>query len=211
VSYYRSETLLREWAESTLHRYLDPREYPLVFGSLRSPKKSNRLTRVDIGLLKIMLDNFRPERSTIEQVRYAESNAVRLSEIADTLHCAVTTVQRSKKRINKLVKDGARIGTDARKNGLLLFHDMGICIRATFWDAIRARAYSELMGVSSLDAHVTNIALSDEKKHGIKITEELVTQFRSLSPAEHPVEAVAFYREPDDSLYVFFSPVASLN
>jgi hypothetical protein len=27
----------------------------------------------------------------------------------------------------------------------------------------------------------------------------------------HPVEAVAFYREPDDSLFVFFSPVASLN
>lgn len=184
MSYYRSDSLLREWAESSLKHYLDPHEYPAVFTALRSPKGSTRLTRVELGLLKVLLDSFRPERSEAEQKRYAESNALKVVEVADTLYCNVSTVRRAKERINKLVRVGARQNSHARRHGLLLFHDMGICIRATFWDAIRARAYSETMGNAQLDTHAVNIALAEEKKHGVQIAQDQVRRFQALSPSE---------------------------
>lgn len=181
MSYYNSDRLLRDWAEKFLKQHLNPHDYPNVFGALRSPKKSQRLTRIEIGVLKLLLEDYRPERSVVEQKRYAESNAIKIPEIADTLNCNVSTVRRAKDRINKLVKSGAPHGSGARKHGLILFHGMGTMIKATFWDAIEARRYSEKMGDAQIESHSSNMALADEKKNDVRLNEERVRRFRSLS------------------------------
>jgi hypothetical protein len=184
MSFYRSDKLLRDWAESSLHRYLDPREYPALFAALRTPRRTQRLKRVEMGLLKLMLDRFRPERSAKENQRYAESNAVKVSECADALNCDASTVRRAKERINKLVCEGARQNSAARRHGLLLFHDLGIYFHATFWDAIRSREYSERQADSQIETHGKNIALSDERRHDVKLKDDHVAAFARLSPSE---------------------------
>jgi hypothetical protein len=184
MSFYLSDKQLREWADKTLKKYLDPHEYPAIFAALRSPKRSEGLSRVEIGLLRLLLVDFRPERSQAEERLYAESNAIKIPELADILHCNASTVRRAKERLNRLVKEGARRQTEARRHGLLMFHDMGVCIRATFWDALRAREYSERQGNAQLEVHSSNISLSDEKRHEVKVSQELVSTFSRLSPAE---------------------------
>ena len=184
MSYYNSDTLLRNWAQANLKRFLDPREYTLIFDRLHSTKRSERMSRVEIGLLKLMLDDYRPERSEKEQKAYAESNAVNLVEIADTLGCNVSTVRRAKARLNDLAKRSERDGQKARANGLILFHDLGVCVRATFWDAMRARDYSEAQANGQIAAHSSNIGLADEKRHDVNIQRERLEKFAQLSPVE---------------------------
>lgn len=179
-----SDKELRDWSKANLKRYLNPREYKLVFDRLHADKRSQQLTRVELGLLKLMLGEFRPERADHEQKRYAESNAVKLTEIADKLGCATTTVNRAKARLNDLAKRSQRLGVQGRRHGLILFHDLGICVQATFWDAIRAHEYSEKMGSAQLETHTSNIALADEKRHDLKHSEDRVRQFSMLTPAE---------------------------
>lgn len=184
MSYWLSETQIRDWADKHLKHYLDPDEYPAIFAALRTAKHTQRLKRVELGLLKMMFDRYRPERSEDEGKRYADSNAVKVPEIADALKCNVTTVRRAKERINNLVRDGARKGTHARKHGLLLFHDMGIFFHATFWDASRAKDYSEKMASSQIDVHAENIALADETRHSVALQQERLNKFSSLSPTQ---------------------------
>lgn len=184
MSYYLSDTLLRNWAHGNLKRYLDPREYTLIFDRLHSPKRSERMTRIELGLLKLTLDDYRPQRSENEQKAYAESNAISMVEIADTLGCHVSAVRRAKSRLNDLAKRSERGGIKARSNGLILFHDLGVCVKATFWDAIRAKDYSETQANSQIEAHSSNIGLADEKRHGLKIEQENVAKFAALTPTE---------------------------
>jgi hypothetical protein len=182
--YYMSDSRLRGWAQDNLKRYLDPREYTLIFDRLHSEKRSERMTRIELGLLKLMLDDYRPERSEKEQKAYAESNAVNLVEIADTLGCHVSAVRRAKSRLNDLAKRSEREGQKARSNGLILFHDMGVCIRATFWDALRAHDYSKAQQSGVTVAHTSNIHLADEKRHGINVEKEQLEKFAALTPVE---------------------------
>ena len=184
MSYYNSHKLLQDWAEKYLKQYLAPAEYPKIFAALRSPRRSDRLSRVELGILKILLEDYRPERGVDEQKRYAESMAIKLSEIADALHSTVSTVRKARKRINRLVKAGALDGSGARKHGLILFHGMGTMIKATFWDAVEAKRYSEVMGDAQLETHGANAALADEKRHDIKLRRDRVEKFNALSPAE---------------------------
>lgn len=181
MSYYNSDKLLRDWATENLRRFLDPRRYTKIFDALHSPKRSQGLTRLDLGILKLMLGEYRPERGQREQKAYAESNAVSVVEISDTLGCNVSSVRRSKSKLNRLAMESSPQG---KRAALILFHDMGVCIRATFWDAIRARSYSENMGEAQSGVHANNVVLADEKRHDVKIAAELLARFKTLSPVE---------------------------
>ena len=182
MSVYQSEKGQQEWAERDLKQYLDAAEYPLLFAALRAPKRSARLSRVDLGVLRVLLTG---QRAGDDEVDRALLSSMTREQIAEIVCCHPSSVNRSVRRLNRLVRQGARLGTDARKNGLILFHDKGYpqIKQPKLGDVKRSRGYSERALVPQVEAHQGNIALADEIMPSA-IEREQFMRFRQLSPVQ---------------------------
>lgn len=184
MSFYNEKTLT-EWHEKNLRHYLDAESYPLLFATLRATKRTARLSRVELGALFFLLTEKLPRREESEQrAEDALLASASREEIAEVIRCHPSSINRAIRRINRLVKEGAPVGSFARRNGLILFHDRGYCFQPRLGDMLRARSYSEKQLRGQTEAHSRNIALSDELQGERKTTEEQVAAFAALSPKE---------------------------
>ena len=180
MSFY-NEKILTDWHDRNLRHYLDAESYPLLFAAMRAKKRSARLSRVDMGALFFLLTEKLPKRDEASQrPEDALLASASREEIAEVVGCHPSSINRAIRRINRMVKSGAPVGSFARRNGLILFHDRGYCFQPRLGDMLRARSYSEKQLRGQTEAHSRNIALSDELQGERRTAEEQAARFASL-------------------------------
>lgn len=180
MSFY-NEKILTDWHDRNLRHYLDAESYPLLFAAVRAKKRSARLSRVDMGALFFLLTEKLPKRDEASQrPEDALLASASREEIAEVVGCHPSSINRAIRRINRMVKSGAPVGSFARRNGLILFHDRGYCFQPRLGDMLRARSYSEKQLRGQTEAHSRNIALSDELQGERRTAEEQAARFASL-------------------------------
>lgn len=186
MSVYQNEARMRAWACDRMGKILDRKRYPVLFAAIDAPKRNDRLTLTQLGLLRLLLDSeWRPERDPMTQESYGVSACLSKIEIAEVLNVSTSAVQRARERINKMVHRGA-LGDDAvsKKLGLILISDIGYCFRPNLGDTDRARAYSRKQLNGQADVHVSNIALADERDGEANRDRAHRARFEALTPSE---------------------------
>lgn len=186
MSVYKNETRMRAWACERLERVLDRDRYPTLFASIDAPKRKERLTLTQLGVLRLLLDSeWRPDRDEKAQQRYGMSACLTRLEISEVLGTSTSTVATAVRKMNILVRRGAaKTDTFTSKVGLILFSDLGYCFTPGLGDAQRSRAYSNKQLSAQAHSHRSNIQLADDKDQEGREDAEILARIQSMTPAE---------------------------
>lgn len=186
MSVYKNEVRMRAWACERLERILDKDRYPTLFKAIDAPKRNERLTLTQLGVLRLLLDSeWRPDRDEKTQQRYGMSACLTRMEISEVLGVSSSTVSQSVRGINVIVRRGAlKTDTFTSKVGLILFSDLGYCFTPGLGDTARSRTFSSKQLSAQSTAHSSNIQLADEKDVEAEQDAEVMAKIRAMSPAE---------------------------
>lgn len=186
MSVYRNEERMRAWACERMSKILDRNRYPLLFAAIDAPRKKDRLTRTEMGLLRLLCDSdWRPDRDENTQERYGCSAFLSKGEIAEVIGVSSRTVGKARENINRLVRKGAAKDDDvSRKLGLILFSDFGYCYKPNLGDTNLARVHSRKQLRGQSEVHTANIKLADEKDSDALRALEHRARFEALTPLE---------------------------
>lgn len=186
MSVYKNEARMTAWACERMDRILDRERYPTLFSALDAPKRRDRLSLTQLGVLRLLLDSeWRPDRDEKTQQRYGMSACLTRSEISEVLGVSTSTVATAVRKMNVIVRRGAA-ATDifTSKVGLILFSDLGYCFTPGLGDAQRSRAYSGKQLSAQSNSHMSNIRLADDKDNESKEDAEILARIQSMTPAE---------------------------
>lgn len=186
MSVYKNEIRMRAWACERLERILDKERYPTLFKAIDAPKRKERLTLTQLGVLRLLLDSeWRPDRDEKTQERYGMSACLTRMEISEVLGVSSSTVSTAVRSINVVVRRGAiKTDTFTSKLGLILFSDLGYCFTPGLGDTARSRSFSGKQLSAQSTAHSSNMHLADDKDSDEKQDAEVMAKIRSMSPAE---------------------------
>lgn len=172
VGWYHKSNLFN-WAQGSegLAVHLPPRDYP----TLHHAVAHNRLSRVALGVLKILFEHDAIEPKT------PFTRAIKKQELAARLNCASGAISDAVNRINRLVVEGAAEGTLARQWGLIWRNDCGVGIHPGLGDLESAKLISEKQIQGQTRTWSQNKRIAEESP-GVDEKAEIMRQIDRMTP-----------------------------